>query len=233
MVVISLHRHRPLWVPRIGGSTSTGFVGFRFWEAVALTAPFSPAFPGFRSMLLFSLRSIDSRFETPFKGLVCLRAEFGRALILWEMEEISTGSLGSWRGDFSGDSTVNAGGSGDESRSGEGGGVVKHVFLIGGDFSTPSSSALGSEDRWLRQHRIRRLSLPGSGGSDSTVFAGFSRWRRFRLGRWVRGAGFFSGDSTVNAGDSGDESRSGEGGDVVKHVFLIGEESNTCFGPVI
>ncbi|KAF2607961.1 hypothetical protein F2Q68_00043060 [Brassica cretica] len=64
-VVISLHRRRPLWVPRIGGSASTGFVGFRFREAVALTAPFSPAFPGFQSMFLFSLCSIDSRFETP------------------------------------------------------------------------------------------------------------------------------------------------------------------------
>ena len=48
----------------------------------------------------------------------------------------------------------------------------------------------------------------------------------WEMGCWVRGAGLFSGERRWL------RCRSGEDGGVVKHVFLIGEESNMCFGDV-
>ncbi|KAF3580116.1 hypothetical protein DY000_02029237 [Brassica cretica] len=124
--VISLHRRRQLWFPRIEGSASTRFVGFSFREAVALTAPLSPVFLGFRSTLLFSLCSIDSRFETPWFG--------GFEGGVWSrLDSLGDGGDLDWvdgfvaRGFFSGATNLEAV---------KGRGVVKHVFLIGEESNT-------------------------------------------------------------------------------------------------
>lgn len=55
------------------------------------------------------------------------------------------------------------------------------LILGSGDSSTPTSPTLVSEKRWLWHHRFRRRSLPGSGGSDNTVFRRLSRFLFYAL----------------------------------------------------